>query len=212
MEDVIEVSHRPPDPAWPVVRVDEAGKQLVGDIRAPPPVRVGSPAKEDSEYERKGVANRFMAFEPLGGRRLVEVTDRRTAVDFARFLKRLLGEVYPNAERVVLVRDNLNTHCVGTGRASRRTGSSRPPTPAPSCESSTPPWPQTSCNKVLPHQKETGYASPPTRDRRRHAPPLPLLSLALGRALHGLLVAEDVFDVKHLDGDLKHDRQRGGDD
>ena len=86
MEDVIEVYHRPPDPARPVVCVDEGGKQLVGDVREPLPVRPGSAAKQDYEYERHGVANLFMAFEPLAGQRVVEVTDRRTAVDFARFL------------------------------------------------------------------------------------------------------------------------------
>lgn len=113
MEDVIEVHHRPYDPECPVVCVDEGGKQLVGDIREPLPVRVGSSAKEDYEYERNGVANLFLAFEPLAGRRVVEVTDRRTAVDFARFVKHLLDVVYPSARKVVLVTDNLNTH--GTG-------------------------------------------------------------------------------------------------
>jgi len=114
MEDVIEVYHRPPNPACPVVCVDEGGKQLVGDVREPLPVRPGSVAKQDHEYERHGTANLFMAFEPLAGQRVVEVTDRRTAVDFARFLKRLLDEVYPEAERVVLVTDNLNTHAAGS--------------------------------------------------------------------------------------------------
>lgn len=113
MEDVIEVYHRPHDPDRPVVCVDEGGKQLIGDIREPLPVRPGSPAKEDSEYERHGTANLFLAFEPLAGRRAVEVTDRRTAADFARFLRHLLDVVYPSARRVVLVTDNLNTH--GTG-------------------------------------------------------------------------------------------------
>ena len=114
MEDVIEVDHRPPDPARPVVCVDEAGKQLIGEVRPPLPVRAGRPAKEDSEYVRHGTANLFMAFEPLGGKRLVEVTERRTAVDFARFVKRLLDESYPDAAKVVLVTDNLNTHGVGS--------------------------------------------------------------------------------------------------
>ncbi len=114
MGDVIEVYHRPPAPARPVVCVDEAGKQLIGDVREPLPVRAGSPAREDLEYARGGTANLFMAFEPLAGRRVVEVTGRRTAADFARFLKRLLDESYPDAERVVLVTDNLNTHCAGS--------------------------------------------------------------------------------------------------
>jgi len=110
MEDVIEVYHRPLDPARPVVCVDEGGKQLLGEVRPPLPVRPGSAAKEDCEYERNGVANLFVAVEPLAGKRLVEVTDRRTAVDFAHFLQKLLDEVYVDAERVVLVSDNLNTH------------------------------------------------------------------------------------------------------
>ena len=114
MEDVIEVYHRPPDPDRPVVCVDEAGKQLIGEVREPLPMRAGRPAKEDSEDVRHGTANLFMAFEPLGGKRLVEVTERRTAVDFARFVKRLLDESYPDAAKVVLVTDNLNTHGVGS--------------------------------------------------------------------------------------------------
>ena len=114
MEDVIEVYHRPADPDRPVVCVDEAGKQLIGEVREPLPVRVGRPAREDSEYVRHGTANLFMAFEPLAGRRLVEVTERRTATDFARFLKRLLDESYPDAAKVVLVTDNLNTHGAGS--------------------------------------------------------------------------------------------------
>ena len=114
MEDVIAVYHRPYDPDYPVVCADEGGKQLIGDIREPLPVRPGSPAKEDSEYERHGTANLFLAFEPLAGRRVVEATDRRTAADFARFLKHLLDVVYPSARRVVLVTDNLNTHCTGS--------------------------------------------------------------------------------------------------
>lgn len=114
MEDVIEVYHRPYDAAYPQVCVDEGGKQLIGDVREPLPVRPGSAAKQDSEYARRGTANLFMAFEPLAGRRVVEVTDRRTAVDFARFLKRVLDEVYPAAAKVVLVTDNLNTHGPGS--------------------------------------------------------------------------------------------------
>lgn len=114
MEDVIEVYHRPYDSNRPVVCVDEGGKQLVGDIREPLPVRVGSPAKEDYEYDRHGVANLFLGFEPLAGRRVVEVSDRRTGVDFAGFLKRLLDGVYPSARKVVLVTDNLNTHSLGS--------------------------------------------------------------------------------------------------
>jgi hypothetical protein len=110
MEDVLDVYARPYDEARPVVGVDEGGKQLIGDVREPLPVRPSSPAKQDHEYERGGMANLFMAFEPLAGRRQVEVTERKTAEDFARLLRRLSDEMYPQAERIVLVCDNLNTH------------------------------------------------------------------------------------------------------
>ena len=110
MEDVLDVYARPYDEARPVVGVDEGGKQLIGDVREPLPVRPGSPAKQDYEYERGGVANLFMAFEPLAGRRHVEATERKTAADFARFLRVVSDELYPDAERIVLVCDNLNTH------------------------------------------------------------------------------------------------------
>jgi hypothetical protein len=110
MEDVLAVYARPYDPARPVVCVDEGGKQLIGDVREPLPVRPGAPAKQDHEYARGGMANLFMAFEPLAGRRHVEATERKTAEDFARFLRRLSDEWYPHAEKIVLVCDNLNTH------------------------------------------------------------------------------------------------------
>lgn len=110
MEDVLDVYARPYDDDRPVVCVDEGGKQLIGDVREPLPVRPGSPAKQDYEYERAGMANLFMAVEPLGGVRHVEVTQRKTAVDFARFLKRVSDEWYPDCEQVALVCDNLNTH------------------------------------------------------------------------------------------------------
>ena len=110
MEDVRDVYARPYDEDHPVVCVDEGGKQLIGDVREPLPVRPGSPAKQDYEYEREGMANLFVAAEPLGGPRHVEVTQRKTAVDFAWFLKRVSDEWYPDARQVVRVCDNLNTH------------------------------------------------------------------------------------------------------
>ena len=110
MEDVLDVYARPYDAKRPVVGVDEGGKQLIGDVREPLPVRPKAPAKQDHEYQRGGMANLFMAFEPLAGQRHVEVTERKTAGDFAWFLKRLSDEWYPKAERIVLVCDNLNTH------------------------------------------------------------------------------------------------------
>ena len=110
MEDVLDTYAKPYDSQRPVVCVDEAGKQLIGEVREPLPVRPGSPAKEDSVYERGGVANLFLAFEPLAGKRLVEVTERKTGVDFARFLRTLADGLYAAAEKIVLVCDNLSTH------------------------------------------------------------------------------------------------------
>jgi DDE superfamily endonuclease len=110
MEDVLDVYARPPDPSRPVVCVDEGGKQLIGDVRAPLPVRPGSPAKQDHEYERGGMANLFLACEPLAGVRHVAVTQRKTATDFARLLRVVSDELYPGAEKSVLLCDNLNTH------------------------------------------------------------------------------------------------------
>jgi hypothetical protein len=110
MEDVLEVYTRPYDPDRPVVCLDEASKQLVGETRTPIPAAPGQPRRVDYEYERKGTANLFMTFEPLAGRRWVDVTARRTAVDFAEELRLLADERYPDAEVIVLVMDNLNTH------------------------------------------------------------------------------------------------------
>ena len=110
MEDVLEVYTRPYDPTHPVVCLDETSKQLVAETRTPLPVEPGQPQRVDYEYERQGTANLFMAVEPLAGQRYVTVTDRRTAVDFARIVKDLLEVRYPHADKVVLVLDNLNTH------------------------------------------------------------------------------------------------------
>jgi transposase len=110
MEDVLDVYARPHDPKRPQVCFDEGGKQLIGDVREPLPVRPGAPRRQDYEYERHGMANLFMAFEPLTGLRRVEVTQRKTNQDFARLIKRLVDEWYADAERIVLVLDNLSTH------------------------------------------------------------------------------------------------------
>lgn len=114
MEDVLEVYHRPYDAERPVVCLDEASKQLIAEVREPLPARPGSVAKYDSEYERRGTANLFLAVEPLGGKRTVQVTDRRTKIDWALFVKFLLMTVYPEVAVVVLVMDNLNTHSIGS--------------------------------------------------------------------------------------------------
>jgi hypothetical protein len=110
MEDVLDVYHRPYDEKRPVVAVDEASKQLVGEAVQPIPAQPGQPERFDYEYVRNGTANLFMISEPLAGWRHVMVTQRRTAKDFAEVVRWLAEDVYPEAERVVLVMDNLNTH------------------------------------------------------------------------------------------------------
>ncbi len=113
MEDVLDVYHRPYDPRRPQVCMDETSKQLVGETRTPLPAQPGRPARIDYEYVRHGVRNLFLWVEPLTGRRHVEVTERRTRQDWARFIRELVDVYYPDAERVVLVLDNLNTHVPG---------------------------------------------------------------------------------------------------
>ncbi len=110
MEDILDVYHRPPDPRRPLVCLDEASKQLIGEVAEPVSAGPGQPARIDYEYVRNGTANLFMISEPHAGWRHVEVTDRRTAIDFAEVVRALVEEVYPEAEKVVLVMDNLNTH------------------------------------------------------------------------------------------------------
>jgi hypothetical protein len=110
MEDVLEVYQRPDDPARPVVCFDEVSKQLLRDVRAPLPPSLGQPRRIDYEYERAGTVNLFLACEPLTGTRWVSVTERRTKRDFAQQIKALVDEHYPEAEQIVLVLDNLNTH------------------------------------------------------------------------------------------------------
>ena len=114
MEDVLEVYHRPHDPSRPMVCTDECSKQLIAEVRDPLPPRPGDVAKYDSEYERRGTANMFMAVEPLAGKRTVQVTDQRTRIDWAMFIRDLLLIVYPEAAVLVLVMDNLNTHSIAS--------------------------------------------------------------------------------------------------
>lgn len=114
MEDVLEVYHRPHDPGRPLVCMDECSKQLIAEVRDPLPPRPGAVAKYDSEYERRGTANVFMAVEPLAGKRTVQVTEQRTRTDWALFIRYLLLTVYPEAAVLVLVMDNLNTHGIAS--------------------------------------------------------------------------------------------------
>ena len=110
MEDVLAVYQLPHDPCFPVVCMDESSKQLVGEVQAPIPAAPGHGQILDHEYVRHGVAEIFVEIEPLAGRRHVEVTERRTRKDWARFIKGMLDERYPDAIKVRLVMDNLNTH------------------------------------------------------------------------------------------------------
>jgi hypothetical protein len=110
MEDVLDVYHRPYDEKRPLIALDESSKQLIGETVQPLPAEPGQPERFDYEYVRNGTANLFMISEPLLGWRAVKVTARRTAKDFAEVVRWLAEDVHPNAEKLVLVMDNLNTH------------------------------------------------------------------------------------------------------
>jgi transposase len=110
MEDTLDVYKRPYDETHPLICMDESSKQHIKDTRQPIPAKPGTVARYDTEYERNGVSNIFMFFEPLQGKRYVEVTDQRTAVDWAYQIRDLVDVHYPHAERITLVMDNLNTH------------------------------------------------------------------------------------------------------
>jgi len=114
MEDILEVYARPYNCNLPVVCMDESSIQLIGEVHKPIPAAPGHPVLVDDEYVRNGVANIFLEVEPLGGKRNVKITERRTRIDWAHFIKEMLNERYPDAEKVVLVMDNLNTHNAGS--------------------------------------------------------------------------------------------------
>lgn len=110
MEDVLQVYHLPYDPLYPLVCFDESTKQLLSEIKTPLPLRPGEVRCYDYEYERQGVCNLFMLFEPLRAWRQVQVTDQRTQIDFARCMRDLVDVHYPHALKIRVVLDNLNTH------------------------------------------------------------------------------------------------------
>ena len=114
MEDVLDLYHEDHDPDQPVVCFDETSKQLIEDTRPPIGAKPGRIERYDYEYKRNGTRNLFMFCEPKGGWRHVEVTERRTAVDFAHQMRWLVDEAYPHANVVRLVLDNLNTHKFGS--------------------------------------------------------------------------------------------------
>jgi len=109
----LDLYEQPYDPKHPVICFDERPCQLIGDAIIPIPIKPGSPKKEHYEYIRNGTCCVFLAFEPLAGKRLICVKERRTMVDYADFM-RLLADQYPEAETILLVQDNLNTHTTGS--------------------------------------------------------------------------------------------------
>jgi len=113
MEKVLDVYKRPFDPLNPVVCMDESPKQLIGETKCPIPASPGQPARHDYEYNRCGVCNIFLACEPLAGKRMVKITERKTKQDWAAFLDEIAFQ-YRNAEKITLVMDNLNTHEPGS--------------------------------------------------------------------------------------------------
>jgi len=110
MESVLDVYKMPYDKAIPVVCMDESPKQLIKETRLPIKIKPGSDTKADYEYVRCGVANIFMANEPLAGKRFIKVTERKTKTDWAAFIKEIADEYYPKAKKIILVMDNLSTH------------------------------------------------------------------------------------------------------
>ena len=113
MERVLDIYKRPLDPRHPVVCMDESPRQLISETRTPIPCLPGQPARYDYEYRRCGTCNIFLACEPLAWKRIVEVTERRTRQDWARFLT-VIADHYSEAEKITLVMDNLNTHTPGS--------------------------------------------------------------------------------------------------
>ena len=113
MERVLDVYKKPYNSNNPVVCMDESPKQLIKETRPTIGMKQGMEAKQDFEYERCGVANIFLASEPLAGKRYVEVTERKTKTDWAKFIKRIADEWYGEAPKITLVMDNLNTHKPG---------------------------------------------------------------------------------------------------
>lgn len=121
MEDVLEVYHRPYDSEFPQVCLDEASKQILSEVREPHPAKPAhlrpdgtlaeaTPLRVDNEYKREGTCSLFMLFEPLAGKRKVLVREQRTCLDYAQVILYLCDEMYPDAKKIILVQDNLNTH------------------------------------------------------------------------------------------------------
>ena len=114
MEDTLEVYKRPYEARFPQICMDEGSKQLLAETREPIAMKEGKPKREDNEYERKGTCSIFVACEPLTGKRYLKVTERRTKKDWANFMQEVIDIHYKDAEKIILVMDNLNTHVLSS--------------------------------------------------------------------------------------------------
>lgn len=110
MEEILEIYKREYDSEHPLICFDESSKQQIQEVVESLPMKPGKPERYDSEYERNGVSNLFMIFEPFKGKRHVKVTEQRTKKDWAHCMKMIVDELYPDARRITIVMDNLNTH------------------------------------------------------------------------------------------------------
>jgi DDE superfamily endonuclease len=110
MEDILDVYKQPYDPQYPQGCIDDMSTQLIGEVRAPLPAQPGTPLRYDTEYQRNGTANIFIAFEPFIGQRMTKITEQRTKIAWAHFIQELLDQHYPHVEKICLVMDNLHTH------------------------------------------------------------------------------------------------------
>jgi hypothetical protein len=113
MEAILDLYEQPYDPKRPLICFDERPCQLIDDVLMPLPMEPGKPKRQDYHYKRNGVCTVFIAFEPLTGRRIVQVRERRTKKDYAEFMQDL-AQHYPEAEQIILIQDNLNTHTPGS--------------------------------------------------------------------------------------------------
>jgi hypothetical protein len=114
MEKILDLYEKPYDPRYPLVCFDERPCQLIDDIMAPIAMKPGRSKREDYHYKRNGVCSVFIAFEPLRGYRITHTRKRRTKKDYAQFMKELAEKHYPDAEKIILIQDNLNTHSPGS--------------------------------------------------------------------------------------------------
>ena len=113
MEDILELYHRPYDPNFPLICMDEQPVQLIGEVRTPIPATSNHPERFDYEYKRNGTADVFMFTEPLNGWRKVSIRENKTKIDWAYEIKDILDNHYADAEKVILVCDNYGTHTIG---------------------------------------------------------------------------------------------------